>query len=102
MHVVHVEVGRALDDGVPLAQELYVASIEVVLPEVGGQPGAAIGIHTPESTVDRSGNTPDVRVVMGYPSATPVHILCSLRTRFAQVAYHGEERLVGLCKVAYL
>ena len=99
--IVGQEVSGALHHGIVFFQELLVARVEIVLPEVGGEPRTASGEHAPGGTVDRSCDAPEVGVVMGYPATTAVHLLGCLRSRLTQVADHREERLLRLGEVAH-
>ena len=102
LHVVEIEVGCSLDYWVPFSQKFLIAGIEVMLPQVSGEPCAAVREHTPCSSIDRSCHSPQVGVVMCHPSTAVVHLLGSDGTRLAQVANHIEERAVGLLQVAHL
>ena len=72
-----------------------------MLPEVGRQPCTTRGEHAPVSSVDGSGNAPQVCIVVGYPTFAAIHLLSSDGTRLTQVANHGEERLLRLCEVTH-
>ena len=101
LHVVCQEVGGPLHHGVVTGQKLLVARVEIVLPDVRGQPGATRGEHAPGRTVHRPGNTPEVGVVVSHPAPTAVHLLGRLRSRLAQVANHREQRLLRLGQVSH-
>ena len=66
-----------------------------------GEPGAARGEHAPSGTVYRPCDAPEVGIVVGHPSLAAIHLLRCLRTRYAQVADHLKEGLLGLCEVTY-
>ena len=99
-HEVQVKIRSTLDNRIPFAKEIHVACVEVVLPKVSGEPCAAIGIHAPECTIDGTCNAPQVGVMVGHPSTTPVHEFGRSGTRLTQVAYHPEEWFVGLREVS--
>ena len=88
LHIVKVEVSGSLDNRIPLLQEILVLCEEIVLPEVGGKPGASVRIHTPVSGVNRACNSPEVGVVMGNPSAASVHLAGGYGSGNAQVPDH--------------
>ena len=99
--IVGQEVSGTLHHGIVFFQELLVARVEIVLPEVRRQPSTTCGEHAPGGTVDRSCDAPEVGVVMGYPATTTVHLLGCLHSRLTQVADHREERLLRLGEVAH-
>ena len=99
--VVDEEVGSTLHDRVIVGQQLAVACKEVLLPDVRRQPGTTRREHAPCRTVDRSGNAPEVGIVMRQPALAAIHLLGSLGTRHAEVANHREQRLLGLDKVTH-
>ena len=100
LHIVQEEVGGSLQHRVVVGKKLLVPRVEIVLPDVGGEPGAARGEHAPRCAVDRAGHTPQVSVVMSHPATTAVHIGGGLHSRLAQVAGHREQRLLRLGQVA--
>ena len=57
-HEIEVEIRRTLNDGIPFTKEIDVARVEIVLPEVCGEPCSAVGVHTPEGAIDRASNAP--------------------------------------------
>ena len=101
LQIVEQEVGSTLHDGVIVCQELFVTRVEIMLPEVGGEPGAARGEHAPGGAVHGSGDAPEVGIVVGHPTLAAIHLLSRLRTRLTQVADHREEGLLCLCEIAY-
>ena len=102
LHIVEIEVGCTFDDGVPLAKELLVARVEIVLPQMGGKPSTTIRIHTPEGAIHRTSNAPDIRIVVCHPTIASIHLLGSHSTRLTQVFNHRKERFGGLRQVAHL
>ena len=68
---------------------------------MGGQPGAARWEHAPGRSVDRTGNAPQVGVVVSHPSVAAIHLACRRGTRLAQFACHLEQRPLRLGKVTY-
>ena len=101
LHVVDEEVGSALHHGVVVGEELLVAGEEIVLPEMCGEPGTTRREHTPAGAVDRSGNAPEVGVVVGHPSVAAIHLLCGEGSGLAEVANHREQRLLRLGKISH-
>ena len=69
---------------------------------MGGEPCATIREHTPESSIHRTGDAPDVRVVVSHPSTATIHLTCRLGTRLAQILDQGEQRLGILAQIGYL
>ena len=67
--MAHIEVGCAAEGVVMTTQEVFVASEEIVLPQVLRKPCASVGPHAVICRVDGSGDSPDVGVVMGCPAA---------------------------------
>ena len=67
---------------------------------MSGEPGATRGEHAPGRAVDRSGNAPEVGIVVGHPAPTAIHLLSRHGTRLAEVANHREEGFLRLGKVA--
>ena len=101
LHIVHQEIGGTLHDGVVLPQEVLIACEQIVLPEVGGEPGSTRGEHTPCGAIYRTGYAPEVCVMMGYPAATVIHGTGSLGACMAKVLDHGEQRLLRLGEITY-
>ena len=101
LQIVHQEVGSPLHHIVVLSQEILVARIEVVLPDVCCQPGTACWEHTPRGAVDRTRHTEEVGIVMGHPTLAAIHLLRRRGTRLTQVADHREERLLRLSDIAH-
>ena len=100
LQVVYEEVGRTFHHIVVIGQELLVARVEIMLPDVGGKPSPARWEHAPGSAIDRAGNAPEVGVVMGHPSPAAIHVSCGLGPRLAQIANHAEQRLLRLGQVS--
>ena len=84
-----------------LGEELLVARVEIMLPEVGGQPGTSRGEHAPGCAVHRTSDAPEVGVVVGHPSLAAIHLTSRNGTRLTEVADHREERLLRLCEVTH-
>ena len=102
LHVIQVEVGRTLDDRIPFPEEILVAGEQVMLPQVGGEPGAAVGEHPPLRTVHRACDAPQVCIVMRHPAAGAVHGAGRDGTRLAQFTDELEQGLGGLRKACHL
>ena len=65
------------------------------------QPGSTCWKHTPCGAVDGTSYTPQVCIMMGYPSTTTIHYLSCLCTRMTQVTNHREQGLLRLCKITH-
>ena len=100
LQIVDEEVGGSLHHGIVFRQERLVACIEIMLPEMRGEPGTACGEHTPGGAVDGAGDAPEVGIVVGHPSFAAVHLLGGPDSRLTQVADHREERLLRFGEVA--
>ena len=99
LQIVKQEIGGSFQHGIHLRQELLVARIEVMLPDVRRQPRASGGEHSPLRTVNGTGNTPQVGVVVGHPSAAVVELAGRCGSRDAQVLHHREEWHLRFCQV---
>ena len=73
-----------------------------MFPDVRAEPCPSIRKHSPSSSVNRSGDAPEVGVVVRHPTTTSIHHAGGLRTSLTQVLHHLEQRLSGLRKVAHL
>ena len=98
-HIVQQEVGSTLHHRIVVCQQLLVASKEILLPDMRRQPRTTRWEHSPRGTVDGSGNTPKVSIVMSHPTPATIHLLCSFDTRLAQVLNHCKQRLLVLNEV---
>ena len=101
LHVVDEEVGSTFHNVEILGEELFVACVEIMLPDVGGQPCSSCGEHAPGCTVNRTCDTPEVCVMMGHPSFTAIHLLSRDGTCLTEVSDHREEGLLCLCEVTH-
>ena len=101
LHILHEEFCGTFHHRIIGAQEVLVTCEKIVLPEMGCEPGTTRGEHAPGRTIDRSGDTPEVGVVVSHPTVTAVHLTSSELSRLTQVSDHVEERLLGLSQVAY-
>ena len=99
LHIVEQELCCAAHHGILFFQEGFVASKQIVLPEMGGQPGAACREHTPSGTIHRSGDTPQVGIMMSHPTTAAIHLLRGHSAGFAQIINHREQRLCGLAQI---
>ena len=66
--MTHIEISRAFEHRIILAQEVLVASEEIVLPQMLRSPCASIGPHTVMCAIHWSGYSPKVGVVVSHPS----------------------------------
>ena len=100
-HVVHQEVGSPLHDGVITLQQCFVARKQVLLPDVCRQPRTSRRKHAPCRTIHRSGNAPQICIVVSHPSSTTIHHVGCLASRLTQVTNHVEQGFLCLHKVAH-
>ena len=101
LHIVEQEVGSPLHHGVVLFQQLFVAGKQILLPDVCGQPGATRREHTPRSAIHRSGDTPDVGIMVSHPATTAIHHISRLGSRHAEIFDHRQQRLLRLHQIAH-
>ena len=64
---------------------ILVTGEEVVLPQMLCCPGSAVGPHAVVCSIHRSGYSPDVGVVVCYPTVGAIQCLCSLGTSGGKV-----------------
>ena len=101
LHVVDQEVGSTFHHREIISEELLVARIQVMLPEVCRQPCSTCGEHAPRGAVDGTCDTPEVCVMMGHPSLTAIHLLSCDGTSLTEVLDHREEGLLRLRKITH-
>ena len=101
LHIVEQELSGTLHHRQHLAQKSLVTRIEIMLPNMGGQPGTTRGEHAPGSTVYRTGNAPEVGIVMGHPTTAAIHLTGRLSARHTQVLNHREQGLLGFSQITY-
>ena len=101
LHIVHQEVCSPLHYRIVLCQEQLVACIEIVLPQMRGEPCTARGEHAPCGTVNRTSDAPYVGIVVCHPSVASIHGTGCLGTRLAQVTNHTEKWLLCLSQVTH-
>ena len=99
---VEEELGRALHDRVVLAQEVAIAREQVVLPEVRAEPRARRRERAPARAVHRSGDAPDVRVLVEDPAPGAVVLAGDAGALIGHLADQPEERLRRLGEVGDL
>ena len=99
--VVQQEIGSTLHHGIIVTQQLLITRKQVLLPDMRRQPGTTRGEHSPCRTVDRSGNTPQVSIMMSHPTFTAIHSLSCLGTRLTEVTNHGEQGFLVLHEVTH-
>ena len=100
-HELIVEDGGIPHDGIGMGEEFPVSGVEVMLPQVPAHPSASAHPET-RGSVCRSGNAPDVGVVVEYPSVHAVHYPGRLLAALVQFVYHLEQRLSEVGQVAGL
>ena len=74
LHILNEESGGSFHHRIVGAQEILIACEEIVLPEMSREPGPACGEHAPGGTIYRTGDTPEVGVMMGDPPVAAVHL----------------------------
>ena len=99
--VVEQEVGSTFHHWIVLLQQLLIAREEVLLPDMRRQPCATCGEHTPCGTVNWSGDTPQVGVMMSHPPFAAIHHTGCLGTRHTKVADHPQQGFLTLHEVAH-
>ena len=68
---------------------------------MGSQPTATHGPSTIESTVYRTGCTPNVCIVMSHPTVGTIHLAGCLLSVNRQILYQLEQWLVSFCQVGH-
>ena len=104
-HRLVEETCGTLHHGIPLAQEIEVERIEIMLPKVRAKPSATRHPHTRRSIIDGTGDAPEVGVVMQHPRrgvAHAIHHTCRIASRLAHFANQSEEGLVEFGEIADL
>ena len=96
------ELRASLQHRIDFCEILFVAREEVFLPQVRGKPCVAGGPHSHRTVVHGTGGAPQVGVVVQYPSAGAIHLLCCLGSGYAHILHHINERQVALGQVAHL
>ena len=85
LHVVEQEYCGTLQNGKVLTQECLVTGKEIMLPQMGGEPGTTRREHAPGRTVHRSGDAPEIGIVVGHPTVTSIHLLGCLCPGLTQI-----------------
>ena len=98
---VQEELGGPLHDRVHLFQELPVPREEVVLPEVGAQPGASGREGSPVGAIHRRRDAPEIGVLVLDPAARTVVLPRDLAALVGQLLDHPDERLRELAEVRH-
>src|SRR5690606_23465840 len=81
---------------------IMAAIVRVVFPKVLGEPRTAAAPASPEGAVDGARHTPEVCVVMRYPTPRSVHHTRSLLSRHGEFTYHAKKRLVQFTEIGAL
>ena len=102
LHIVEIELSGTFYYRIPLLEESLVARIEIMLPEMGGEPGSAIREHAPLRTVHRTCYAPDISVMMCHPATAAIHLLSRLCSRYAQILNQRIQRFRGVTEIRYL
>ena len=102
LHVVEVEHRCVANHFIVFLEELLVTCVEIVLPNVSGEPSPTIWEFSPRCTIYRTCYAPQVCVVVSHPTATAIHCASSLFTSDCEVSNHIEERLVSVGQVSHL
>ena len=101
LHIVEQKLSGPLQHGIVAGQEIFVARIEIMLPDMGRQPGTASREHAPRCAVHGTGNAPEVGIVVSHPTLAAVHLFGCFGARLAQVFHHREQRFLRLSEVAH-
>src|SRR6186713_3367599 len=57
--------------------------------------------RTPVGTINCTGSTPYISVVMGYPPSCTVHIFCRLLSCYGHIFYHLNKWFMQFCKICF-
>ena len=85
LHIVEIELSSTFYYRIPLLEESLVTRIEIMLPEMGGEPGTAIRKHAPLRSIHRTCYAPDIGVMMSHPATAAIHFPSRLCSRYAQI-----------------
>ena len=99
--MTHIEIGRALEHWIILAEKVLIAGEEIVLPQMLGSPCATIWPHSIISAIHRSGNTPQIGVVVGHPSLCPIKHLGCFGTCSGKVVDKREQWIVTFREICH-
>ncbi len=99
---VEEELDRSLEDRIDLLQVLLVSGEEVVLPQVGGEPGPAGGERPPGRAVHGRGDPPEVGVLVVHPPPRAVVLSGHVRALVGQLSHQSRQGLGELAQVADL
>ena len=102
LHIVEIELSSTLYHRIPLLEESLVARIEIMLPEMGSEPGSAIRKHAPLRTIHRTCYAPDIGVMVCHPTTTTIHFPSRLCSRYAQILNQRIQRFRGVTEIRYL
>ena len=81
LHIVEIELSSTLYHRIPLLEESLVACIEIMLPEMSGEPGSAIREHAPLRTIHRTCYAPNISIMMCHPATAAIHFSSRLGSR---------------------
>ncbi len=99
---VEEELDRSLEDRIDVFQVLLVPGVEVVLPQVGGEPGPAGGEGPPGRAVHGRGDPPEIGVLVVHPSPGAVVLSGHVRALVRQLPHQAGQGLGELAQVAHL
>ena len=102
LHIVEIELSGTFYYRIPLLEESLIARIEIMLPEMGGEPGSTIREHAPLRTVHRTCYAPDIGVMMCHPATATIHFPSRLCSRYAQILNQRIQRFRGVTEIRYL
>ena len=97
---IHEEVYRSLDHRVHVLEIRTVQRIEIVFPQMGGQPGTAHRERAPGRSIHGCGHTPDVGVLVEHPAPGPVMFVRYLGALIGQFLDQRDQRLGTIGQVA--
>ena len=64
-------------------------------------PSAALTPDSPESTINRSGCTPDIGIVMRHPASCTIHFFCCLLPGNRHLFYHLQKWFMQFRKICF-
>src|SRR5690606_14301232 len=96
---VYIERCRTFQYRVDFFQVCAISAIEVMLPKGLAYPSSATIPDSPEDSIYRARDSPDVGIVMGHPAFGTVHDASSFLTCFSQFRHHAQEWLMKLRQI---
>ena len=92
---IEEEICRSLQYGHYIGQELCIARIQIMLPQMLAKPCTSVGPHAIEGRVHHARTAPDISIVMEYPAPASIHNPGRLPSCNRQFLEHPDEWLVA-------